>query len=91
MFVFSALLSQAISNVPATITLLGHVSSWLPLALGVNIVSVGLVTGSMANLITLRLAGLDINKFYRYFIPFFAALLALFLLLFRLGIYPFKK
>lgn len=72
--VFSALLSQAISNVPATITLLGHVSSWRPLALGVNIGGVGLVTGSMANLITLRLTGLDINKFHRYSIPFFATL-----------------
>ena len=86
--VFSALLSQAISNVPATITLLGHVSSWRPLALGVNIGGVGLVTGSMANLITLRLTGLDINKFHRYSIPFFATLLVFFLLLFRLGIYP---
>nr|WP_290696103.1 SLC13 family permease [Halomonas sp. UBA3074] len=49
------LLSQVISNVPATL-LLAEESEWQPLAWGVSVGGFGLVIGSMANLIALRLA-----------------------------------
>ncbi|WHP81743.1 SLC13 family permease [Edwardsiella anguillarum] len=50
-------LSQLISNVPATILLLGIQPPSLPLAYGVNIGGFGFALGSMANLIALRMAG----------------------------------
>ncbi|AOP42855.1 SLC13 family permease [Edwardsiella piscicida] len=50
-------LSQLISNVPATILLLGVQPPSLPLAYGVNIGGFGVALGSMANLIALRMAG----------------------------------
>lgn len=48
--------SQAISNVPATVLLLGHAPDPLALAVAVNVGGFGLAIGSMANLIALRLA-----------------------------------
>ncbi len=74
-------LSQLVSNVPATILLLSHVKAWRPLAYGVNLGGVGLVTGSLANLIAIRLSGISVNKLHRYLLPYFAALLALVALL----------
>ncbi|ELY20831.1 Divalent ion symporter [Vreelandella titanicae BH1] len=50
-----ALLSQVVSNVPATL-LLAQQSEWQPLAWGVSVGGFGLAVGSMANLIALRLA-----------------------------------
>ncbi|WP_340146929.1 SLC13 family permease [Halomonas sp. PA16-9] len=49
------LLSQVVSNVPATL-LLAQQSEWQPLAWGVSVGGFGLAVGSMANLIALRLA-----------------------------------
>ncbi|CAD5246023.1 Inner membrane protein YbiR [Halomonas sp. 59] len=49
------LLSQVVSNVPATL-LLAQQSEWQPLAWGVSVGGFGLAIGSMANLIALRLA-----------------------------------
>jgi len=73
--VFSALLSQIISNVPATIILINIVPSWKPIVLGVNIGGLGLISGSMANIITLRLTNININKFHKYSIPLFITIL----------------
>ncbi len=84
----SAFLSQLISNVPATITLINHVSLWGPLALGVNIGGVGLIIGSMANIITLRLIKLKLTKFHKYSLPYFALLTMIFTAMFILHLYP---
>jgi len=86
--IVSALLSQLISNVPATITLLNHIPDWRALAIGVNLGGTGLITGSMANVITLRLAGIDLKKFHEISIPYFIGSLACFLSLSYLLIYP---
>ncbi len=51
------LLSQTISNVPATIALLDRVPDTMLLASAVNIGGAGLAVGSLANLIALRLEG----------------------------------
>jgi Na+/H+ antiporter NhaD/arsenite permease-like protein len=48
--------SQLISNVPATVLLLDRTPDVLALAVAVNVGGAGLVTGSLANLIALRLA-----------------------------------
>lgn len=50
------LLSQAISNVPATIFLAEFTDDWRTLAWAVSVGGFGLAIGSMANLIALRLA-----------------------------------
>ncbi len=52
-FLFSALLSQFISNVPATVLLTGK-SAFTPLLWGVNIGGNGTMVSSLANLIALR-------------------------------------
>nr|WP_318382250.1 anion transporter [uncultured Enterobacter sp.] len=49
-------LSQAISNVPATILLLNYVPPSVLLAFAVNVGGFGLLPGSLANLIALRMA-----------------------------------
>ena len=48
--------SQLISNVPATIALAGFSNDWRVLAYGANIGGYGLMIGSLANVIALRLA-----------------------------------
>lgn len=55
LFVASLFVSQVISNVPASILLAGHSNDWSTLAWGVNVGGFGLVTGSLANLIALRI------------------------------------
>lgn len=50
-------LSQVISNVPATILLLNYVPPTTLLAWAVNVGGFGLLPGSLANLIALRMAG----------------------------------
>ena len=57
------LASQAISNVPATILLLG--SSWKPLQLGVNLGGIPLPQSSIANLVGLRIAGVSARDYVR--------------------------
>jgi len=61
----SAVLSQAVSNVSATILLIKHLKQWIPLAYGVNVGGVGLVTGSMANIIAVRLGGIRVRDMHR--------------------------
>ena len=49
--------SQVVSNVPAAIALAEYSKDWRVLAYGVNIGGFGLMAGSLANLIALRLSG----------------------------------
>jgi len=53
-----ALISQAISNVPAATMLAGFTGEWRQLLLGVNIGGLGTPIASMASLISLRLYGM---------------------------------
>ena len=78
--------SQAISNVPATILLVNHVpaSKWLSLAIGVNLGGLGLLIGSMANIIAVRLGGLDPRVYHEKALPYFAVLTLIVLAVFGL-------
>jgi di/tricarboxylate transporter len=49
--------SQIISNVPAAIALAEYSQDWRVIAYGVNVGGFGLMVGSLANLIALRLSG----------------------------------
>ncbi|NJE02855.1 anion transporter [Thermococcus sp. MV11] len=71
LFLASAGLSQLISNVPATVVFLTSRPDWLPLALGVNIGGTGIIVGSLANLIALRISGIGMADFHRFSIPYF--------------------
>jgi Na+/H+ antiporter NhaD/arsenite permease-like protein len=55
-YAVAALLSQAISNVPAAIMLAEFTNDWRALAFGVSIGGFGIAIGSLANLIAVRLA-----------------------------------
>ncbi len=72
----SAGLSQIISNVPATVLLSPHFP-WLPLAIGVNLGGNGIVIGSLANFIAVRISGISLRDFHRYSLPYFLVALAL--------------
>lgn len=77
-FALGALVSQAMSNVPAAIFLAPFTADWQALAWGVNVGGFGLVIGSLANLIALRLArhpGLW-REFHCWSLPMFALSLA---------------
>ena len=75
--ILSAGLSQAISNVPATVMLASRNLPWFPLVIGVNLGGTGVIIGSLANFIAVRISGIGIGKFHRYSIPYFlVALLA---------------
>ncbi len=84
----SSLLSQVMSNVPTTIALLAHTNNWKALAIGVNLGGSGLIVGSMANLITLRLAKVSLKKFHRCSVSFFLISLMVFYTFSQFGIYP---
>lgn len=81
LFLASAGLSQLISNVPATVIFLGQKPEWLPLALGVNLGGNGLVMGSLANLIAIRISGIRISDFHRFSMPYFLMALMVSILL----------
>ena len=49
--------SQIVSNVPAAIALAEYSKDWRVIAYGVNVGGFGLMVGSLANLIALRLSG----------------------------------
>ncbi|KGI78380.1 SLC13 family permease [Oleiagrimonas soli] len=74
-----ALLSQVVSNVPATVALMHRVPDPLWLAVAVNIGGAGLAIGSLANLIALRLEGSAAawRVFHRVSVPYFLVVLAL--------------
>jgi len=83
-----AVLSRVVSNIPATLLLLGHVSCWTALAVGVNLGGVGTVVGSLANVIALRLTGMTAKEFHKITSPYFALLTAVLSLLAAAGLYP---
>jgi len=72
LYLAGALLSQFISNVPSTIVLANYSSDWKTLAWGVDMGGFGLVVGSLANLIALRLAGPrgNLTVFHAWAAPF---------------------
>lgn len=71
--------SQFISNVPATIALVEYSSNWRVIAYGVNVGGFGLMMGSMANLIALRMCGERKAwlEFHWYALPFLGIATAL--------------
>lgn len=72
-FIFSAIVSQFISNVPASVFISKFSHNWLAIAYGVNVGGSGFVTGSLANLIALRMAknrSIWLN-FHVYSLPYF--------------------
>ena len=71
-FLGGMLASQVISNVPATVLLLDRASDPIALAVAANVGGFGLVIGSLANLIALRLAKQPhgLRLFHRVSIPF---------------------
>ncbi len=74
LFLFSALFSQLISNVPSAILLANHTSNYKIIAYGVNIGGNGMLIGSFANLIALRFLKKKENYlyFHLYSLPYFA-------------------
>lgn len=70
LFLTSAILSQLVSNVPATVLLLNG-RDWISLTVGVNIGGTGLIIGSLANLIAVRIARMRMKEFHIYSLPFF--------------------
>lgn len=73
LFVAGTLLSQGISNVPATIVLAEFSRNWLVLAYAVSVGGFGIGIGSLANLIAVRLAGVRgiWGPFHLISLPFF--------------------
>lgn len=87
-FILSALISQIISNVPATLLFAKFTLNWKALLWGVNVGGFGTLFGSLANLIAYRLYTKDvIGKKFRFtllfhifnFIAFLIAILLFFL------------
>ncbi len=79
LYFISIVLSQFISNVPATIALISFTSDWKTLIIGVNIAGYITPLGSMANVIGLRLSGIKggtyiIKTMIYSFIMFFIGL-----------------
>ncbi|HKK46435.1 MAG TPA: hypothetical protein VJ964_13000, partial [Balneolaceae bacterium] len=72
-FLTGALYSQFLSNVPATLLLSKFTHAWYPLAAGVNIGGNGILIGSFANLIAVRITQKPklALTYHRYSIPFF--------------------
>lgn len=77
--IFSAGLSQIISNVPVTVLFasINEKIQWLPLAVGVNLGGAGVVIGSLANLIAVRISGIRLRDFHKFSLPYFFAILSL--------------
>ncbi len=72
-FFLSALVSQLISNVPASVFMSKFSHDWLAIAYGVNVGGNGIIIGSLANIIAVRIAGgkrLWVT-FHKYSIPYF--------------------
>jgi len=72
-FLTGALYAQLLSNVPTTLLLSKFTHAWYPLAAGVNIGGNGLLIGSFANLIAVRITKKPklALMYHRYSIPFF--------------------
>ena len=72
-FLFSVLTSQLVSNVPASVLVSKFSHNWLVIAYGVNVGGNGLVIGSLANIIALRMVKSKKiwQNFHKYSIPYF--------------------
>ena len=81
----AVLLSQVISNVPATLLLSGFTRAWQPLLIGVNLGGLGTVIASMASLISYKAMAGQGKGLGRY-MACFTAVNVLFLLV-LLGVY----
>ncbi|MCE4620791.1 MAG: hypothetical protein F7C33_07205, partial [Desulfurococcales archaeon] len=62
-YLYGVLASQAVSNVPATVLLAGRTPYWVALSYGVNAGGVLALWGSLANIIALRLSGVNAWRF----------------------------
>ncbi len=83
MFIFSAALSQIISNVPAAIFVTQFSHKYVDIAYGVNLAGNGFLIASLANVIALRFykdPKIYIT-FHKYSIPFFIISFILFILI----------
>ena len=83
--VVSALLSQAISNVPAALLLSGFTENWQPLLIGVNLGGLGTIIASMASLISYKAIAKEDGLKGRYML-YFSVVNVVFLLV-LLGVY----
>ncbi|MHA2002447.1 MAG: SLC13 family permease [Promethearchaeota archaeon] len=72
-FLISVIASQIISNVPASVLISKFSNNWLAITYGVNIGGNGLIIGSLANIIGLRLIKSKkmLLDFHKYSIPYF--------------------
>lgn len=72
-YLISAGLSQIISNVPATVFISKFTSNWKAIAYGANVGGNGLIIGSLANIIAIRIARNSRLwvEFHKYSIPYF--------------------
>ena len=72
LYLAGILTSQLVSNVPATILLSAHSTDWRSLAWGVHVGGFGLLIGSLANIIALRLGGrrASLLAFHAWSLPF---------------------
>jgi Na+/H+ antiporter NhaD/arsenite permease-like protein len=74
-FAGSALLSQFISNVPASIFISKFSVNWQAMAYGADVAGNGTIIGSLANIIALRLlkpkSPFVWVEFHKYSVPFF--------------------
>ena len=79
LFLVSSFMSQFVSNVPAAVFLLHISNDYLPIAWGVNVGGNGIIIGSIANIIALRLSRRKkmLIEFHRYSIPYFIITLIL--------------
>ena len=84
----AAALSQGVSNVPATALLLGTGIGWRSLAIGTNLGGVWLVTGSLANILAIRLTGISVKELHRHQLPYAAVLTAITATLLWAGAWP---
>ncbi len=83
-FLWSAIFSQVMSNVPSAIFTSKFSHDFLAIAYGTNVGGTGIIIGSLANLIVLRLSDKEgfISRFHRYSVPFFIiSLLVIYILL----------
>lgn len=83
MFIFSAILSQLISNVPAAIFITQFSHKYIDIAYGVNLAGNGFLISSLANVIALRFYKDPkiYTSFHKYSIPFFIISFILFILI----------
>ena len=84
-FVSTFVLSQFISNVPATLFMSNIADNWRAISYGANVAGSGFIIGSMANMISMRLS--KEKKFFpayhKFALPFTILILALSLIFFE--------